>query len=84
MEDIYEYNNNSFNGVFGAATYVFANRDQTPLLYSKAAQLLGFTTSGICMVSGCLYGLTFEQTKDVQRKAEEVDFLSNNQKTESL
>jgi hypothetical protein len=84
MEDIYEYNNSLFNDIFGAAKFVFATRDVTPPLYSKAAQLLGFTTSGIYMASGCLDGLTFEQTEDVHWKTKEIDFLQHQSKNGEL
>lgn len=73
MEDIYEYNDNLFNDVFGAAKYVSACRHQTSVLYSKAAQLLGFTTTGIHVLPGCLDGLTPEQTAAVQREITEID-----------
>ena len=85
IEGIYEHNNNLFNDIFGAVTYVFANRDITPLLYSKAAQLLGWTITGIFHSSSCyLDGLDYLQTEAVRIKASEIDFLNTNQKMGSI
>jgi hypothetical protein len=74
MEDIYEYNDNLFNDIFGAAMYVFAYRNVTPLLYSKAAQLLGWIISGILHDSGAYFkGLDYMQTETVYNKVREVN-----------
>ena len=78
--DIYAYNHKLFTGTFGTAMYIYARRNITPLLYSKAAQLLGFTTPGTHMASECLDDITFKQTEDVHWKTKEIDFLDNNQK----